>query len=184
MTHPSPDSNRAIRPIPTVPVAALHTAPTVAPPAPEDDSFAPDAGTHGYTISADTADAMGLPPERRPLTLHAIRMWTVASLVGSLSFATIVAIVHSHSDSVSDRTENAPALATQSTRGDFLPREPSASAAPPPPVIPLSALPKVGAEATCQAGAAKNHKIAAHTARKTAAVPAKETKPHQATAAH
>jgi hypothetical protein len=175
MTQSPPDTNQPIRPVPIVQVEASRA---VAPPLASEE---PDAGTHGFTLSADTAEVAGLPPERRPLTVHAIRAWTVASLVGSLSFATIVAVVHSRPGAASDRTDplqNAPALATQppSARTDFVPSEPSASAVPP--VIPLSALPKVGAETAGHAGHSsvtrQNHKAAAHAARTPAAVPVKK----------
>jgi hypothetical protein len=176
----------------------------------EYDSLPPDAGAHGYTLSADAPRSISVSPERRRLTPRAILAWTVSSLLGALLFATALAIVLSRRDAAADHTEASqkargdavPGVAqVPSTRSDIPPSDRSASVPPPLPVIPLSALPLVAGEPGSAAPTAKQqHRVALHSARASASrgaarrltsptakkgatsPPAKKSAPHQSLA--
>jgi len=136
MSHPSQsNSNEPIRPSQVVSVGTPEEAITRAPKS--DESGAHDAHRYGFWIGDDEARAGGIPPERRPLSRDSIRNWTIGSVVGSLLFASVVAVALSRGEPRDART----------SRVQTLPDAVPAQAAAPPPmptprtIIPLESLP-------------------------------------------
>jgi hypothetical protein len=100
-----------------------------------DESGLHHVQSFGFGISDDARHA-GLPPERRPLTRHDVRNWTIGSVLGAASLASVIVLSRGHAQTPEQAEKRKDAVPAQIAAA-----APRAAAMTPPPAIPLEALP-------------------------------------------